>query len=394
MKKLIALLLSMLLLVAVFGCSNSNSHNDGDSDSDKVTTAPTDPSTPDNPIVVGDVSSQADVENAIVAYLSIFGVNSISLCGGTGYSYKPADEYGFFSDTWTITDPDMGYSELSAHISDQLLPLGFTENFTLWGNTWTKKVGFKNVGLTLGYIEEGDNEYEFSLTHAPSFYTAAYIAESSANMPVIIEGDSALDAFPENFSITWRMSYGLKQTICRYNGSWFFCYDSTEQEDYSGSVSYTAAVLQSDGSYCYYMWGGSDSTPRQTDNLGYSNKTLEEYLEDYVDKEAYDSAGISTYLQMCKDYNLGSSFGPTNYHYGLGENIVMTDSVVIAGVTCQVLYNSSLWSEYEFAFDPQTGLLFRYSENTDSDSSTPMEVLYEVIDYTDSPTSLGTFVQP
>ncbi len=231
--------------------------------------------------------------------------------------------------------------------------------------------------------------------NSPVDASPATMGDSLSEDVKIIPGASALDAFPANFSITWTDVTEGSRTLLRKDGSWYTCVDMRDAKpDYQReTIDFHVAVIQPDGSYTYY---GSDSeegsTYQEKARFDSSNETLDSFLED---RFALDLIGAtefgtpSTWLQMCKDYEDGTP-GTTSIRFIISKLMKKQKTEVIAGVPCDVvLYDGGFMGSKEYAFDPETGILFRFGAKRDQESE--MEYTYTVTEYTVNPATLGNY---
>ena len=401
MKKLFALALALMTVLILPTCGAKDAVQDAVKDAVGATTAASGTTTrasggastaaaSSGGTQEGKVSGK-DMEQAVAAYLAaIGGPSAITLLGGSEIEYTPYSEWSFFGgDMWEVEDPDVSADDLTASLSAQLEPLGFTKGSSLFGPQWTIKAGAQNLGLMLQYDE--DDMCTVWMTHAPEAYSASYIAEMEAQMPTIIPGENALDALPENFSITWAHAWNGKVTLARKDGSWFYGTDESEStSDPYDTKFYQAAILQSDGSYLFYRWDSDDkSVGEPRDYFLSSGNTLDEDIAEVLDFNGMNDRGSpSVWRQMSLDYQNGKQFGEANWRFVIGTGMVKMGTEVIAGVTCEVALSDSLFTKQEFAYDPATGILFRTGKANSGDE---LEYTYTVIEYTDSPATLGAW---
>jgi hypothetical protein len=337
--------------------------------------------------------SGADMEKKVAAYLSaIGGPSSISLCGGGKIEFEPQNEWvSMWGDSWTIKDPKMSYEDLVESVNAQLTAAGFIKDYSMLGFKWVKKAGAQGIGVML---DKDGSAIAVRMTYFAKDYSMDFIKSQETVMPKIIPGISAEKALPENFSITWKTDYGYKRTLIRKDGDWLYCADSREENDadqYS-SAYYSVALAQGGGSYKFYQYSasmsGSTTKPRESQNFTTTASDFQTTLNNIFDCEyGYGmDLSISTWLQMSKDFADGTN-GKGNMRHKIPENMVITKTETIAGVTCDVAASESWGPTYEYAYDPQTGVLFRYSK-TESGNTTDYLLVTE---YSANPSALGNF---
>jgi len=201
----------------------------------------------------------------------------------------------------------------------------------------------------------------------------------------IIPGDNAMDILPENFSITWKNEDDYHSTVTRKDGSWYYSYENR----FNDLTYYSAAIIQSDGSFKNYEWDSENTTPIQREWFTSSYATADDLMIDLFDFNGYTESGtLSTWLQMCKDYKAGKKCDACTRFY-ISDNMVKTGSEVIAGVTCDVVSVGGVFSSQEYSYDPETGMLFRFGSKGSGGGG--MTYSFTVTEYTDSPATLGTY---
>lgn len=363
MKKTLYCVLALLLAALFTGCLESVPTPDAEE------TAPAEV-TP----------QQSAMESEISACLSALGNNvELTLCGGEEIEYIPGSEWGFAGDTWRIHEPYMPYDRLKELIASQLLPLGYTETANSFGNVYALNAGFRKIGLTLHYYDEDASSYTINLTNADEDYSAKYISEMQAEMPTVIAGNDARDAFPANFRICWTRHDDSRATLVRLDESLHLAIESA-----SGAAEHYAAI-SGDSGFEYYKRTESGVTGKS------DKREFEKQLNMLLDAEgSAEYPCASTWLQMCRDYLDNESDGKACTAHRISANMEKKKSVIIAGVECEVVFRDEIFSgcDEEFAFDPETGLLFRYG--TEGDDNT-IEYKYLVTEYTDAPASLSFF---
>ncbi|MDR0380761.1 MAG: hypothetical protein LBH86_02015 [Oscillospiraceae bacterium] len=401
MKKIIGLALALTLALSLTACLGRGrvlpALNALNGEGEGEAAAQANAGSGAQPAQAGSVSGK-DMEQAIAQALSaIGGPSRITLCGGGSIKFEPANEWvGMWGDSWEISDPDMSHADLLESIDSQLTTAGFTKGGGLLGWQWTVHAGVQNIGLILGN-EEGDT-ITLYMTHFPNCYSAAYIAEQEAVMPKMIPAAWAMEVLPENFLIKWETKGGWLYTLARKDGSWLYASDGSQSDSdwASDYATYYAAVLQPDGSYQNYEYTDENMTPRERDWFTSSNETVDDALLNILDYEyesgMSDSGNLSMWVQMCKDYADGTS--SAQMRFSITGSMVVLRTEEIAGVVCDVVGNEGggmFGTEQEWAYDPTTGLLFRYSKDDDYDSETPLDDFFKVVEYTDSPATLGNY---
>jgi hypothetical protein len=77
--------------------------------------------------------------------------------------------------------------------------------------------------------------------------------------------------------------------------------------------------------------------------------------------------------------------------YDLSENLELLGTENIAGVECDVVGSDNLFAKFEYAFDPVTGLLFRFGWLSKDGTTEEIPYSYTVTEYTDAPATLGLY---
>jgi hypothetical protein len=199
----------------------------------------------------------------------------------------------------------------------------------------------------------------------------------------IIPGKNALDALTTDFSFTWKTYTGLTQTLCRIGADWFYSYDYTNMnpgyEPDTDGIVYCAFVAGD-----YYEW-----SPVSMDGLEEPKKRLTSYkdwdelLEDRLDYDGFDEFGsLSTWLQMSLDWTNGGK-RTANLKHIIQKEMEFKGKEEIAGVMCDVV----LLYDYEYAFDPDSGILFRFTNLREK--SNPVQ--FVVVEYDSNPEKLGAY---
>jgi hypothetical protein len=199
----------------------------------------------------------------------------------------------------------------------------------------------------------------------------------------IIPGKNAMDGLKGDFSVSWVIYTGWSQTLCHIGANRYYCSDRTNDEsrrDYEKNViSYSALVS---GKYYdwapIYMKGLEEPKTRLATYIDW-----DELLEDQLDYDGIDEyCGLSSWLQMSLDWTNGTRHKVQRKHE-IDTDMTFVGTEEIAGVMCDVV---KLF-DWEYAFDPNTGLMFRFTDYREK--SNPIRFL--VTEYTDSPTELGTY---
>jgi hypothetical protein len=228
---------------------------------------------------------------------------------------------------------------------------------------------------------------------ASSTPTSSTTASGLSGDIKIIPGANALDAFYVNFSITWT-TFGTKYTLCRKGKDWFYASDYRQAENkdqFEGSdrVHCSAFVAGE-----YYMWfeGDANAPGNPRERLGaYANGLWDELLDEQLDYDGLDDFGsLSTWLQMCLDYTNGVKLKANTKHF-ISDTMTLIGTEEIAGVMCDVVEyktTSTFLTDYEYAYDPQSGILFRFRDLRREPAD---QIQFLVTDYTENPATLGTF---
>jgi hypothetical protein len=389
MKKLTAILLTLVVVfTACSGDKNTTDNNSGKT-GDNISDGGKNDAGNKGGI------SQSAMEKTVSERLSALGDPvSLTLCGGSSIEFEPENEIiTMWGDSWTIKDPNMSLADLRDSVDSQLTAAGFIKDYGLVGSKFVKKAGVKGIGVE---IAEDGSSIAIRMTHFAKDYNKEYIAAQEAIMPKIIPGISAEDVLPENFSITWKLSYGLKFSLIRKDGDWLYCSDSREEEgasDYS-SAYYNVAIKQSDGSYKFYSYSQSNSdsapsAPRESEHFTSTAKDFKDTLNNILDCE--DGYGmdysLSTWLQMSKDYGKAAGTESANMRHEISENMTIAKTEEIAGVTCDVAESKGWGESREYAYDRETGVLFRYSVIANDEKKDE----FLVVEYDKNPSALGNF---
>jgi hypothetical protein len=202
---------------------------------------------------------------------------------------------------------------------------------------------------------------------------------------------------PDNFLITWETNYGYVTTLCRKDGSWYYGTQNKESEYKPETIYHSAAILQSDSSFVYYDWYSYDkSVGEPTSRFTGSYETVDEALENILDFDGFSENGNpSSWLQMSKDFADSKQFGGAQMRMVIGSSLTKTGTEVIAGITCDVAHADMMFSLQDIAYDPETGILFRYryvnKGGSGDDDKEPYT--YTVTEYTANPSTLGAYVE-
>ena len=388
MKKILILILAVILALSLCSCfgddapetsGGQNGESGGEVGGESGGNPPTD--------AAGSVS-QAAMEQRVASLLSaIGGPSSISLCDGE-ISYTPGSDWGMAGDMWTIKSPTVVRSALAESLKSQLESKGFYEKLSLFGTVYALHAGVEDIGLTLFYGEDDESEITILMTHASEDYSQSYISAREGEMPAIIAGDNAVNAFPDTFKISWEVTDTV-YTLSRRDGKdWYYGYVIAADEDSDEFTFSMAALAQSDGSYKYYEWSNyePDGYEDEIESFSSYGGDIEGLLSSVLDYDGMAGPGPSTWLQMSKDYenNTTSAY----MRRTINSSMKVTGNENIGGVECQVISYEGWGQTTEYAVDASTGVLFRFGE-TDYDGN--MEYSYTVTDYSTSTDVFSVF---
>ncbi len=387
MKKMLAILIAAVLLLSLVACDTGdtpsetgNGTEQGVNNNDNSNKG----NSNNNPI---NSLARADMESWIAARLSaIGGPSAISLFDGSKYEYTE-DGIFFAGDYWEISGVTTAWDDIEASLDEQLLSYGFMKESAMLGTKWYVRAGSEKMGITVSM--DGD-EVTVWMSHKTSEYTQSYIDEAIARMPDIIPGRTALDKMPESFLLTYNDSV-YEITVSRLNGDWYFKRIYLDSNNWFSDVF----LLQEDGTYARYSLSIFSSNGVWDNDGTATQEDLDSMIEDVFDAEGQNDRSISTYLQICLEYQEGKdSFGfleePSRY-FDFSSTLVKTGTATVAGIAGVVCTTDDLFENDEFTYDPQTGILLRLREfdNTGND-----KISFEVKEFNAAPTSLGDFVQP
>lgn len=371
--------------------SNSSSSNSSSSSSSDSNTSSQSDSKDDSQSGGSDRSS---MEKKIASYLSaIGGPNSISICDGN-ISYEPWSEWSIYGDQWTISQAKTTSEELKASLDKQLIDdCDFQSDVSLFGRTYFKRAGSKQLGLMVN-VDSEDNGTTVTIwmTHSPDSYSQDFIKAQEASMPKIIPAANALEILPDNYDI--EVDYGfMKARYARKDGNYFYAYSYPEEDGEAGYSRADAYIKNDAGGYDQYSsttnYGGGYAEDAKFNKEGtVTEEKLQELLADWYDFEGYDDNGnLSTWGQMSKDFRDGVSFLGANSRFSISQSLEKTGTENIAGVDCDVCQDSGWFSQNSFAYDPNTGIMFRIVK-TESESD---EVVMVITKYDTNPSSLGNY---
>lgn len=394
MKKLLAILLAAFMLLSMVACDlgnteDPNKDNPGTSQNDdKGGENNNNNNNNNNP---ASALNRADMEKKIADILKgVGGPSTISFFDGSEFEYTEGG-FLFAGDTWTVSGVTMSWSEIEAHLDSQLLSIGFKKASGFIDQKWYIDAGSEKMGFSIMF---SDGEATITMTHATADYTQAYIDAAMAKMPDVIAGRTALDKLPENFKISYK-AYDDEYTAIRLNGNWFFKTLNLDPDDYFyNTYSSDAYILQSDGSYKLYSYSSIRTNPRWEDDGLVTLEKLDEKIESFFDADG-GRVSISTYLQICLEKQEGEDafdlFEQPSRDYNFSSTLIKTGTATVAGISCVVATTDDLFQNFEYSYDPTTGILFKLRS---FGNNYPEEIEMEITEYDLNPTSLGDFVQP
>lgn len=387
MKKIFAVVLSVMMVLVPVGCGGKGgpASDQRDNSRQEATTAASVAGESSKSAEPGAVSG-SDMEIVVAKYLSaIGGPESISLCGGTSIEYIPGNEWGFAGDMWEITGPDLAYKDLKASLEEQLIAgAGFKRDYAMTGNIYYVPAGTEKLGLILWGWSEGEGTYTIQMSHTPESYAQSYIESARSAAPTVIGAANALEVLPESFELRWKLFYSEGETnevcIARMDRKWYYhlAWDG-------GNIFKIAAVPDGTGGYEYFEWT-DDESPRSVGTERFSSYgSVDELLSQTFDFEGFTSTpGISTWLQMCKDY-LDGTPSENVVRFAIYSGMEKTGEENIGGHTCEIVTYDNWGQTIKYIVEPETGLLFGYGE---SDYEGNMQDKYQVSVYTQDPSTL------
>ena len=398
MKKILAILIALLMTFSLVACDlgntdNPNGDNPGTSQSggENNNCGNNNGGENTNNPPASELG-RADMEKKIADTLKgVGGPSTISFFDGSKFEYTEGG-FLFDGDTWTVSGVTMSWSEIEAHLDSQLLSIGFKKASGFIDQKWYIDAGSEKMGFSIMF---SDGEATITMTHATADYTQAYIDAAMAKMPDVIAGRTALDKLPENFKISYK-AYDDEYTAIRLNGSWFFKTVNLDPDDTSYYNTYHsyAYILQGDGSYKQYSYSSVLNNPRWKDDGTVTLETLDGRIESFFDADG-GRVSISTYLQICLEKQEGEDafdiFEQPSRDYSFSSTLIKTGAATVAGVSCVVATTDDLFENFEYTYDPQTGILFKLRS---FGNNYPEEIRVEITEYDLNPTSLGDFVQP
>ncbi len=392
MKKIFAILLAAMMLLTLIACdtgdtppANDNSAEQGGNNNGN---APNENGN-DNPGNGGiqNALARADMESWIAARLSaIGGPSSISLFDGTKFSYTE-DGFFFAGDYWEISGVTAAWDDIEASLDSQLSSYGFKKENGMLGKKWYIHAGSEKMGITVSL--DGD-EATIWMSHKTSEYNQDYIDAAVARMPDIIAGRTALEKMPESFLLSYNDNV-YECTVVRLNGDWYFKRIYLDSNNWFAE----AFLLQEDGSYAQYSNSGSSTDGIWDDDGIVTQEIVDSRIEEHFDADGQNDRSISTYLQICLEYQEGEDsfdlFEQPSRYFDFSSTLVKTGTATVAGVAGVVCTTDDLFENDEFTYDPQTGILLRLREfdNTGND-----KISFEVKEFSANPATLGDFVQP
>ncbi len=391
MKTLFASLIAAMMLLSLAACDTGNEpdssdrntlvisqdeNNNGDNHNNSRSN--------DHPVAA---LGRADMESWIAARLSaIGGPSAISLFDGSKFEYTE-DGIFFAGDYWDISGVTAAWDDIEASLDSQLSSYGFKKEVTILGTRWYIRAGSEQMGFTVGMDSDGVTIW---MTHKTSDYNQSYIDAAIAKMPDIIPGRTALDKMPESFLLSYNDS-ACESTVVRLNGDWYF------KRLYLDSNNWFAEVflLQEDGTYAQYSNSSVFGDGIWDDDGITTQETLDSRIEEHFDADGQTDRSISTYLQICLEYQEGEDafdlFEQPSRYFDFSSTLVKTGTATVAGVAGVVCTTDDLFENDEFTYDPQTGILLRLRE---FDSTGNDKITFEVKEFSKAPASLGDFVQP
>ena len=316
--------------------------------------------------------SRQEMEAAVAACLSaVGGPSAVQLCGGSRIEYTQGTDT---ADKWVISGAELTAQTLLTSLKEQLSPYGFFEQVDSSSHRLVVRAGVDSIGLIIWNSAGEDGAVKLSLTHTTDCYSPDYLSSREAQMPTLIAGTSALEKLPENFEIQWNSGSTLK----RKDGSWLF--STVYSLEGRKWLRCSAALLQSDGSYRYVQWKKSEAVGQPSTRFTTTHNTLEDCLAEAFDTDGSNEyCSLSTWLQMCTDFEAGTT--DTYWMDAITGDFVKAGETTIAGVRCQVVVCDNDWQYSEYAFDPQTGILFRHvTKNYNGDKQTTFLVNKYIID--------------
>jgi hypothetical protein len=378
MKKITALVLLAAMAVTVAACGkNSKINNDFG----------------DLPYEAG-IVSRDDMERAVANYLSkIKGPSKITICGGEEIDFQPYQEdITLLGDTWRIHNPDISYDDLIKSLEKQLSKSKFIKVPALTGFKFILREGVQEMGIM---VTEEESVICVYMTHTPESYSGEFISVTKEVTPKIIPGENALFALPKNFHIEWSDHTKIKYSLTRKDGSFLYCYDAREAGSAwkTDDAVYNAAILQKGGNFKYYEYTSADMTPKENSGFFPSGETIDESLAIILDFQngvgTNEFGSLSTWLQMCKDFKDGTA-KKWNSRFSIIESMSVLSKESIAGITCDVVTSGEKSTNFpeEFVYDPDTGLLFRYSIQDEEKTVTDHFIVNK---YDNNPSSLDNF---
>ncbi len=404
MKKFLALLLALTMLLSLTACNGQGDETSGSGDTSKTSTSTSTSQTTSGSggnTTLGGALSQAQMEAEILRRLSaISDLKALNLCSGENITYT---EDGIFwaGDYWTIEKPNMSKDDFTASVEKQLTEAGFTADYGFMGTDYTVKAGTGEIGINIWY-DSDSSELTLRMTNKRDEYSKAFIETENAKLPTVIESIDIIDKLPENFSVSFTTTV-YNYTVCRYNGSYYVCHELLDPGE-SGIkfTSYDVAVKNDDGTYTYYDWSDTlyiesgnfkEGKPQEYPNfMSQSSKTVEEVIQDICEE-------LSIWGRMCWDYK-GLPVDSDRFFwdkacsdYSISENMTKVGAETFLGRNCEKVHSEGLWADsYDIIYDLETGMVMKMTvSKNDTDE---FETIVEVTEYNPNPTSLGTFVQP
>lgn len=350
MKKRIAILLIVLLLAGLLGCGSAEAP--AQAQSRQV--------------------SESEMETAVAAFLSALGgPSTVRLCGGSEIAYTPGSGT---ADKWVISDSELTAEALFDALKEQLAPYGFFAQISSSSRRLVVRAGVDSIGLTVWNSAGQEGAVKLSMTHAADCYSPEYLSRCQEQMPALIAGKSALEQLPENFEIQWNGG----STLRRKDGSWLS--STVYTLDGRKWLRCSAALLQPDGTYRYVQWNKSEAVGQVSVRFTQTHNTLEDCLDEAFDTDGSNEyCSLSTWLQMCTDFENGTT--DTYWMDAITGDFIKAGETTIAGVRCQVVVCDNDWQYSEYAFDPQTGILFRHvTKNYNGDKQTTFLVNKFIVD--------------
>ncbi len=386
MKKIFAIFIAAMMLLSLIACDTGDTTSKKKDDTEQAESNNSSNKNNSNNTPVGTLG-RADMESWIAARLSaIGGPSTISLFDGSQFEYTE-DGMFFAGDYWEISGVTAAWDDIEASLDEQLLSYGFMKEAAMLGTKWYIRAGSEQMGMTVSL--DGD-EVTIWMSHKTSEYNQAYIDAAIAKMPDIIPGRTALDKMPENFLLSYNDSV-YECTVVRLNGDWYFKRIYLDSNNWFAN----AFLLQEDGTYAQYSNSVFSSDGIWDDDGIVTQETVDSMVEDHFDADGQNDRSISTYLQICLEYQEGRDsfdlFEEPSRYFNFSNTLVKTGTATVAGVAGVVCTTDDLFENDEFTYDPQTGILLRLREfdNTGND-----KITFEVKEFNAAPSSLGDFVQP